>query len=504
MTNRALINGTLILIISGFVIKIIGFAYRIYISKLIGAEGMGLFQLVSPIYTLVVLTLTSGVSIAVSRLAAKVCSEGFPKTAGIIMRRALLGVFVVGCSLAAILWLLQEEIAFNILGDGRAYFSLAVIIPCIPFIVSVSAVKGYFYGVQKTIPPAVAQIVEQILRFSFVLFYADIVKLMGLEYGCAIVLLGAAVGEIGGGIFLVLIYIFQNINSRTDELQQYNNWEVLKIATPISLNRFITSLLATVELILIPVMLQKYGFSYTESIEELGKFSGMAIPLIMFPALATSALATTLVPAITQATAMENRHLANYRISKSIRVTILMGTIFTAVFMLRSSEIASIVYKNQGIESILLELSTICAFVYLQQTLLGIMNGLGKQGLSLVTSIVGYAVRIVCVVFIIPGFGLSGYIWGNLISFALICILNIHFIVKTTGMIIDLGGWIIKPIILFTLILLCTEYLGGIIPESGIIQIDRWISLIGGVFLASLFIKILEMVLRKKDYSNSK
>jgi len=260
-----------------------------------------------------------------------------------------------------------------------------------------------------------------------------------------------AIGEISNLLVLVVVYRFRksksskSVSKRGFMRKRIMIKEILKISVPVSFNRFITSIMATVEYILIPRMLLLTGMNYQSSIQEYGKLTGMAMPLIFFPTLVTSALATTLVPAISEAISVKSYKTVNYRISKSVQLTFMMGFVFSVLFMNYSTEIGELVYRRENIGHILYLLSFTSIFIYLQQTLLGVLNGLGKQGISLRNSIVGYVIRISFVIYCIPVYGISGYIAGMIISSIFVCCLNIATVVKTTGMALDFRNWILKP-----------------------------------------------------------
>jgi stage V sporulation protein B len=171
----------------------------------------------------------------------------------------------------------------------------------------------------------------------------------------------------------------------------------------------------------------------------------MALPLIFFPSLVTSSLSTTLVPAISEAVSLKNFRSVNYRISKSIQITFVLGFIFTAVFLSFPDQIGSLIYRKERIGDLLYLLSFTCVLAYLSQILTGVMNGLGKQGVSLGNSIIGSIIRIGFVYFAVPRYGISSYVLGFVISFALMCLLNLVTVVNTTGLAIDFREWILKP-----------------------------------------------------------
>jgi stage V sporulation protein B len=217
--------------------------------------------------------------------------------------------------------------------------------------------------------------------------------------------------------------------------------------------------MSAIEFILIPRRLLAGGMDYHRSIEEYGRLTGMAMPLLFFPSLVTTSLAITLVPAISEAMSLKNYKLVNYRISKSIQLTFILGFIFTAIFMRFPDEIGNMLYRKEKIGGTLYLLSFTCVFMYLQQTLLGILNGLGKQGVSLRNSIIGYGIRIAFVCFCIPIYGIPGYIWGIIISTGFVCILNLLTVIKTTGMTLDIGNWIIKPSLVGTVMFFTGRYI---------------------------------------------
>lgn len=451
MSKKSFVGGAIILMLAGFVVKIFGFVYRIYLSNLIGSEGMGLFQLISPVYSLIILTLTSGVSIAVSRMVAEELAKNHIVNLRRITYCALVIVVFAGLAISVLIFFNLNFIANVILKDSRTYYSLLLMIPCIPVIAAASALKGYFYGLQEVTPTAFSQIVEQVVKIGLVMAMAGYFINAGLEYACALATIGMAIGEISNLLVLVMVYRFKKKRRSENKLREgflrkrVIVREIVKASAPVSFNRFITSVMAAFEFILIPRRLLAGGLSYSLSMMEYGKLTGMAMPLILFPSLVTSSLATTLVPAISEAMSLRHFKSVNYRISKSIQFTFILGVIFTAIFLAYPDEIGGILYRKENVGGTLYFLSFTCIFIYLQQTLLGILNGLGKQAVSLKNSIIGSVIRIGFVYFCIPVYGIKGYVWGIIISSACVCVLNLSTVVKTTGMVIDIKNWIIKP-----------------------------------------------------------
>lgn len=464
MVKKSFISGALILVLTGFITKIFGFIYRIYLSNVIGAEGMGLFQLIYPIYSLIILTLTAGISIAVSKMTAAELAKGRLINIRRITKYALVIVVSAAIFVSFFVFLNVNYIANSILKDWRTYYSLLILVPCIPIIAFGSAIRGYFYGIQEIVPTAISQIVEQIVRIGFVVIVTSMLVGVDLEYSCAIITLGTALGEIANLLVLLIVYKYKKVKidkiSKTDKLPRFNIVkEIIFTAIPISFNRFITSIMTAIETILIPMMLVVSGMTHQQSMSMLGKMTAMAMPVLFFPAIVTSSLAITLVPAISEAISLGKLKLANYRISKSIELTAALGFIFAAIFLCYSNEISGMIYKRENVGDLLYSLAITCIFIYLQQTLLGILNGLGKQTISLINSIAGYVIRIAFIYIFMPRYGIWGYIWGVTVSSVITCILNLFSVMKSTNMKLDIKNWILKPGIIGVVIFLCGKYI---------------------------------------------
>jgi stage V sporulation protein B len=465
MAKKSFLSGAIILMVAGLIVRVLGFYYRIYLSNLIGAEGMGLFQLISPVYSLIILTLTSGISIAVSKMV----SEEMARNHFVNLRRitscALWIVVISGTIVSAfILWKI-DFITNVILKDSRTYYSMMLLVPSIPFIAAASAMKGYFYGIQDVTPTAYSQIVEQIVRIGIVMLTAGHLVKLGLEYACAVAVVGMSLGEMSNMAVLWILYIHRK-NKERRSISRYGFLRkrvivknIISTSVPVSANRFITSVMGAIEMILIPRMMVAGGMDYQSSISIFGKLMGMASPLVFFPSIVTSSLATTLVPAISEAMSTRSFKSANYRISKSIQLTFIIGFIFTAIFLVYPNEIGSAIYRRENIGELLYMLSYTSIFLYLQQTLIGVLNGLGKQGIYLRNSIIGYTIRIGFVYFLVPVYGINSYIWGVIVSSACVCILNLYTVVKTTGMALDIRNWIIKPGFVCVIMLLTGKYI---------------------------------------------
>lgn len=455
MGRKSFVASTLILVLTGVIIKALGFFYRVYLSNLIGAEGMGLFQLISPVYSTVILTLTAGISIAVSRLTANEIGRQNYINLRRITSIGLIVITIASVLVSALMYINRNFITQVVLKDSRTYLSLTLLIPLIPIIAGSSAIKGYFYGIQDVMPSAAAQIIEQLVKMGFVMFIAQKFVQKDIVIACAVAIGGMAAGEIASFIFIFIRYKFyryRTLGGRRNSVLSIL-MSMLSIAVPISANRFITSVMSAVEVILIPRRLVAAGLSYRTAMEEYGKLMGMAIPLIYMPSIITSALSVTLVPAISESLSSGSTNAVRHRTCKAIKLTAVAGCICTLVFMSFSYEISQFVYRGQNIGHILYLLSFTCIFIYLQQTLIGIMNGLGKQAILFWNTVIGLLIRIAFVYFMVPRYGMAGYVWGMIVSLSMACVVNLWCVASCAGISINITEWLIKPAVITCLML---------------------------------------------------
>lgn len=508
MKKKSFVGGALILMAAGLIARILGFVFRIYLSNLIGAEGMGVFQLIAPVYTLVILTLTAGVSIAVSKMVAGENALHHPVNLRRITLCALALVMFAGAATSAAIYFNVHFVTSHILKDTRTYYSILLLIPCIPVIAAASALKGYFYGIQQVVPTAVSQIAEQIVKIGLVILLVGSFIGSGLEYACAVATMAMAFGEVANLAVLAAVYNLgrkrelKNMSRRGLKRKRTILSELVRTAAPISANRFVISIMSAVEYILIPGMLVAGGLDYKSSMEVYGRLSGMALPLIFFPSLVTSSLATTLVPAISEAVSLRNFRALNYRISKSIQITFILGIVFTAVFVSYPNEIGSLLYRKENIGELLYALSFSCTFIYLQQTLMGVLNGLGKQGILLRNTVIGSVIRIGFVYFLIPVYGIKSYVWGLITSFVIMALINLMDINRMTGLLFDVRNWVLRPCIVGMIMIATGRYIYeffGIFAASG--SLLTLLTLAANIFSA-FFLMVFTGVLKKDEVLN--
>lgn len=469
MKKSSVIKGAIILTVAGLITRVLGFVNRIYLSNIIGAEGMGLYQLVFPVYMICYTICCSGIFTAVSKLAA----EEKAKNNFANMKRIVKTSCVISLSLAIFLMIVlyfnAGFISMSLMKEPRTELAFKIIAFSIPFTAMSSCIKGYFYGLQYPTIPAISQVLEQIVRISAIYFLASFFVPMGLTYACAMAVFSMTLGEIVACIMVVISYKFNNFKElRRKKPNRYIIIlkKISSIAIPLTSNRLITTLLISIEMILIPKQLQLFGFNHSNALSIFGILTGMALPLIQFPTIFTNSVSLMLLPTVSAAAAYNNKRLINMATSKTMKFTILIGIISSFLFLSFGKILGEIIYNEEYVGTLLTILAWICPFIYLQTTLASILNGLNLQLISFRNNVIGLAIRISFIYLLIPLYGLTGYLWGLLASSILVAFLHILHLIKVTSINFRVGDWILKPIIV------CTASLSSIYVFNRMFQLQ--------------------------------
>lgn len=414
-------------------VRSLGFIYRIMLSRLIGAEAIGLYQMVFPFLMLLITITTSGIPLAVSSLVAK--ENYLNNKAGVykILTIALCigGVFSLIVSILVSLNI--DFIVTKILKNELIYYPFLYTIPAISLITFASILRGFFYGLKDIKPPANAQIIEQIIRIVFVLSYIAYKKPSNPVSAATIGTIGVSLGELFGLIYLVFKFNFKRLCPKKHFSRIYSNTSIkiasniMYIAIPTTIGRLVSVLIQTANSVLVPQRLVIAGYTRSEAIQVFGRITGMTMPLLFLPFTVTSALAVNIIPDISEQAAVNNMDKIHLQSSLAIRLTLIVAIPITFIYAAFGHPIAQLIYNEADVGKYLTIISYATVFLCMQHTISGILHGLGKQVISTINYLLGILIQLYCTYFLIsnPKYGINGFFIGYIISSVVIFILNI-------------------------------------------------------------------------------
>jgi len=335
--KKALLINSLILTATSLLFNTVGISFRVFVSNKIGAEGMGLFQLVISIYMMAAIFVASGINIAVTRLIAEEGGRRSHSVSKALLKRAFAVSFLFSIPALLTLFLGADYIGTEWLDDKRTVLSLKILALDLPFIGISACIKGYFYAVSKVLRPAASQAFELVVQIVVTIKILDYFMAMGLEYACAAIVLGAMLSELASCSFISILYQFEiykgdRILPKVFYQKRILN-KILCISLPISVSSLLRSGLKALENIMIPMGFEKYGYSKKLSLEAYGKIQGMVMPILFFPASILIAFSTLLIPEVSEANALNHKKRVRYSVSRSLQLTFIMSILITGIFL---------------------------------------------------------------------------------------------------------------------------------------------------------------------------
>ena len=430
-TLHPLISGTLLLTAAGLTTRLMGFFYKIFLSRAIGAEGIGIYQMIFPIYGVCYALTTSGAEIAVSRFVSRENGAGRPRSARLVLTIGLGLALGLAVPTAFLLYTNAAFLARYILREMRTLQLLQIMALTIPFGACHSCICGYYYGCKKPAVPAAAQLFEQLSRVGAVFLIYRVACGQGKGLSPLTAVIGLVIGEFASMLFCVFFVSGQNAapgkSAGSPDAPSLFSLarQMLTLALPVTGNRLCMNLLASAESILLPLCLQQYGLSSEQALSVYGTLAGMALSFILFPGVLTGALSVMLLPSVSESQAAGNHAKLSRTVRKTVSFCLPLGIGFTVLFLLFGRFLGNFFFRSSLAGDFIITLAWICPFLYLNHTLHSILNGLGRTGIGFFNNLAGILIRIFFVLGFVPQFGIEGYLWGLLAGQLVVCGMNV-------------------------------------------------------------------------------
>lgn len=433
MKNK-LIKGTFILSAAGILTRLIGFYYRIFLSNTIGADGMGLYQMIFPMYGLCVSFAVTGIEMAISKyVAAAGAGERSGECIQVLKAGIRLSLFF-SCLTAIGVYLFSDFIAAVLIGDIRCSILLKFIAFAIPACAIHGCIIGYFLGKSHTGIPALAQLSEQITRVGVGFLLAFLLSKEQEYLSPVTAMEGLLAGEIMSSVICVIALIKDLRKSKKNGALSEKSYQkkIFSMSFPLSTSRVITSVILSFEAILILRCLKVYGLNHQEAVSIYGVLTGMAMPFIFFPSTITGAISSVILPSISEAQSEGNYVKIARTTSAVTKYCFSIGIFFSALFYLYGTRIGSVLFSNADAGTFISILSWLCPFMYLGSTLGSILNGLGLTKLTFLVNVLVSLSRVGFLWLFVPVYGIRGYLWGILASQMISAFLFLYFVKKHT------------------------------------------------------------------------
>lgn len=422
MRRDRFLKNSLILISSNLITGVFGFIFSIILSRELGAEGMGLYGLVMPIYDLFICLISGGMIAAISRVSAIYFSKDDFGNLNRSIDISLLFDCVWALIVVSLVFVYAQYISIYIIKDARTIHAVQVMCPAMLFIALSAILKGYFYGTSNIKIPAFIDILEKFLRIIILVSIVTLFSLNDVKNTVTAAYVTLAVGELISLILLYIGYKFKkmqykvNFTTPEDKLQLLFN--ILVISFPLCLNGFLSTAISAASALIIPRRLVSSGIEYSMALSMIGKFKGMSLNIIFFPMIIVMSISTVLIPDLSEKIEKKNYWDAEHRISQVLKIAILLGITTMIICLSIPNSLGELFYGRKDLGAYIKFSSFAAPLAFTAATTFGILNGLGKQNIILRNSL------IVALEELILLYLLTGLSWINIYGYGISLIIT--------------------------------------------------------------------------------
>ncbi len=427
-------------------------------SRVLGGEGIGLYQMAFPIYFFALSISTAGVPVAISIITSERVALKDILGAKRVFRISMLLMVVTGIFFSLLTYFgAQWLIDFNFIRDPRAYYSVVALAPAIFFVTLLASSRGYLQGWQRMTPTAVSQIVEQIFRVITMVLFANLLLPWGLEFAAAGASLGAFAGAVTGVIVMVYYYwklekdierdygAFLTVDKEPAKEQKLSAWKVVRrifaLSLPVSAASLMLPVVMNLDLMIVPARLEVAGYTVNEATELFGYLTGMAVPLVNLATILTASLAVSIVPAISEAKALKNRARAFNQIAAALRISNFICFPAFVIVLVLAVPISSLIYNAPGAGPAVWVSSFSIVLLGLHQVTTGALQGLGHTSIPMLNMVVAAVAKIALnwTLAANPSFGIMGAAWATVADIGLAACINLYFLYRYIGYKMEIG-----------------------------------------------------------------
>lgn len=434
----SLTRSTILLTGVGLVAQLLSFLYRVALSRLVGAEVMGLYQLIMPVYAIFLSIAVTGLTVAVSSLSASYYALEDGRTVRQILYLSFRGMVLLWLPLALAVFLFNQPIAALFLGDSRTRLGLVLLLPVLLLTGVENLTKHHFYGMGEVRLPAAVELGEQFVRTAAVLglvwwFLPDDPALT-----VGLIVLGMLVSEVFSSSSLTLLRRRRERRSPlsgSGTSRPLLRQQMARVAIPVGATALLGNLMASANSVLIPRKLVAIGLTEAQAMSRFGVVFGMTVPMLNLPSAFISALCLAIVPRLSQCQAMKKSRECREKISKAILAASVIVLPATALLATLGPDLGQMLFQNDAVGDYLLPLAISVVLSSYESVLASVLNGIGRQSWSAIVSLSCGALQLV---FTCTGRGLDGLLLGMVVTSFLGVCLRLLLVIRWTGLRLNL------------------------------------------------------------------
>lgn len=405
-----LLKNTVLITVVSLLMRSVALFFQTRVTGMIGAEGMGLLQLVMSVQAFAVTVASSGIRYSATRLLSEQFGLRGPGHARPVMKRCF--AYALFCSMiaGAALFLFADVIG-PAAGDERISPALRLLAPGLPFLSLTSVFGGYFSAVHKPWKVSVVQVAEQLSSIVSVFILLPLAGGRSIAYACAVIAACFSAADAVSFIISLSMYLWECRGLRAEPPPGAPiTRRLLKTALPIAFSSYARTALSTLQHIIVPSSLRRSGASASSALSVYGTIHGMVFPVITFPQAFFYSLSELLIPELTEAQVSGDRAKTERIVGRVLSVSLLLSLLCAVFFFFFGPQLGAVLYKGQNAGEYIRVLAPLVIVMYLDSVTDGMLKGLGLQLGSMFINIADAVMCLVLVYTLLPIWAVKAYV----------------------------------------------------------------------------------------------
>lgn len=460
--SKRIVSGAALLLIGSVVAKMLGALYRIPLTNVLGAEGMGMYQLVFPVYALFMVLATAGIPTALSRTVAEKRATG--ESTRKYLSVSMLALFLLGLIFATIMAVFSKFLAQK-QGNADTYPGFLIIAPAIVCVCVISGFRGWFQGEMYMLPTALSNVVEQVVKLAVGLGLSYALAKRGVVYAVCGALLGVTVSEIATVLYMLLTYLVRSAKQKKENaltarvaveraegdvakrarfrITKAEAKGILHVALPIAAVSVLMPLSSFFDSVIVVNMLKVFGLEKSVATAQYGIISGPVNSLINMPVVAIMSLAVAIVPSVSASRVTRDIDGVMLKSSLCVRLAYLLGIPFAFYLAVFAKNVIGALYPDLSYDSAIVAINVLritaanVVFLSTMQIYVSLLQALDKTKYAVLSLVCAIIVKIVLGVVLTRYIGINGAAiaslslpvvsyFGTLLSYYKICGLRLE------------------------------------------------------------------------------
>ena len=419
MKNNFL-KSTIILLIGGFLTKILGLIIKIIFTRILKSDGISLYSFIIPTYSLLMTIANFNIQLSVSKRISS-----YNRSKKTIINSCYI-MFILDLIIVISMFFLTKPISLYLLKNKDTYYPLLACSLTLPFISIGYIIKGYFYGKQNVTPHMISNVLEQILRLIIISYFLPkLIKYGKIIMVTSLILLNIITETFS--ILILLIFLPKKFNIKKTDLSfdKSESLEICRISIPSITGRIIANIGYFLEPILLTNILLLKGFKLSFITKEYGIYNAYAISTLLFPSFFISAISNSLLPEISKLYTNKNYKLVKKRIKEAITLSLAIGITCTLFIFIFSNKLLYFLYGNNLGTKYIKLLSPFFILFYLESPLATTLTALNKIKTCTYISISGIIIKLLSMIILMYlGFNIYSLVISEIINIVYITILD--------------------------------------------------------------------------------